>query len=192
MILSGKVGSGKTSSLRSLAEAATAEGYRVAAVLQRDKDRGPDGIGLGFSMECLSGEQFTLYSESMDLAREKQSEDIPSADMILHGHFAFDAAAFSNALTFISAALDGVECPALIGLDEIGKLELERGEGLRACLDAALAAGSRADGPRLLVLTARSLNVPEIRRLVEASGFRTAEFHAEDQEAFLNAALAAL
>ncbi len=143
-------------------------------------------------MECLSGNEFSLYSESMDLAREKQSEDSPSAGLILHGHFAFNADFFSKALTFVRAALSDSERPVLIGLDEIGKLELSRKEGLRGCLDAALAAASREDGPKLLVLTSRPLNVPDILRLAEASGLIAAEFQAKDQAAFLDVALAAL
>jgi len=192
IILAGKAGSGKTSSLRALVEAATAAGHRVAAVLQPDKGRAPDGLGRGFSMELLAGKELMLSRESMDLAREKRSEDLPSAGLILHGHFAFDAAAFSKALTFIRAALAGGAGPELIGLDEIGKLELGRGEGLRSCLDAALEAGPRADGPGLLVLTARALNVPDILRITQASGLDSAVFQAEDRAAFLGAGLAAL
>lgn len=143
-------------------------------------------------MEYLSGRAKSLSSESLALARERKPEDGPATGSIIHGRFVFDAKTFSKAEAFVHEALDAPERLALLGLDEIGKLELSRHEGLRDCLDRAIAAAALDHAPGLLVLTARSLNAPDILRLLQASDLRVTVLRAEDREAFFRAAFAAL
>jgi hypothetical protein len=113
------------------------------------------------------------------------------------GRFAYDQGAFARAEVFFRGAAGEAE---VLGLDEIGALELARGEGLRPCLDlamAALAGGGAAVGPTdgdageslrrgrrqrrrrrrcLLVCAARDTNVAALRELAEARGLGVALF----------------
>jgi hypothetical protein len=110
------------------------------------------------------------------------------------GRFAFDPTAFARAGGFIRAALSRVDGRVdALGLDEIGALELARGEGLRTCLDLALAAAVRDGGPRLLVLAARiGESADRLRDLARASGLAASVFGAAEIGPALAAARLAL
>ncbi|MDA8424517.1 MAG: hypothetical protein M0Z80_00130 [Treponema sp.] len=192
IVLSGKAGSGKTSSLRAFAAAAAEAGHPLAVALQLGEARGADGRAHGFSMELLRAVGGSLASERRALARERAAGEASAAGAILHGHYVFEAAVFSWAEAFVRGELGAPRRPVLVGLDEMGKLELSRGEGLGACLDASLDAMSGDGAPRLLVLTARGLNLPEILKLVGERGLAVAVFEAGDREGFFRAGLAAL
>jgi hypothetical protein len=109
--------------------------------------------------------------------REREAGEGPLADAFSVGRFAFDPGAFARAWAFIERALirDGDPVEA-IGLDEIGKLELARGEGLRPCLDGVLGAMAEGRGPRLLVCAARDGDSADaLRDLARAAGLEVAE-----------------
>ena len=188
-IITGPIGSGKTSSLRACVEELVAAGHRVAAVLQPDTGRRPDGVALGFAMEYLSGTGAGLVSERVELARESTPGESSAEGFLSLGRFIFDRAAFAKAELFIRAAGEPPGAWAL-GLDEIGRLEMRRGEGLRGCLDLALAATARPGGPRLLLCSAREDCVGEARLMAEASGLGTETFELPSSRPALGAALA--
>ncbi len=107
------------------------------------------------------------------------------------GPFGFYAAAFDTALDFMSSGLrEHGAAPLLIGIDEIGPLELRRRQGLwpvlHMCIKAAAAAESVAftagdaaapatmpgrSGPLSLALCIRPSLLTELSTLLEAQGF---------------------
>jgi nucleoside-triphosphatase THEP1 len=169
IIITGPIGWGKTRALRSLVSSLAEEGLRVRAVVQPAEARGPDGRAIDFSMEFLSGADGSLASRRERLAWGSDPGKRGAADAIILDRFTFDGAVFRRATEFLREAAQGLRRAEVIGIDEIGRLELSRGEGLKAALDLALAASSRPGGP-LLLLSVREDCVPVLRRLVEASG----------------------
>jgi hypothetical protein len=130
-------------------------------------------------MEYLSSSSGLLVSERVPLARElvgggaaQARPESPEGRFVL-GHFLFEAAAFAAASAFVRSALASAERRGgleILGLDEIGRLELDRGAGLRPCLDLALASAAAGSGPELLVCAARDANASALRDLVQAAG----------------------
>jgi nucleoside-triphosphatase THEP1 len=176
IILTGPIGSGKTCALRRIIEELAFAGRRVSALLQPDRGRGPDGVALGFSMEFLSGAGGRLVAERVELARELGSGELPAAGFLELGRFVFDRSAFARAGDFMMKALGAKEGPEALGIDEIGRLEMLRGEGLADCLERALAAVANEGGARVLLCSAREDCVLELRHLAQASGLRTETF----------------
>jgi nucleoside-triphosphatase THEP1 len=176
VLLTGPIGSGKTRSLRMAVEQLAQAGRRVAAVIQPDEGRRPDGAATGFSMEFLSGAEGRLKAERIALARELREGELPAAGSLALGRFVFEPAVFARAESFFSEAMDGEGGPEVLGMDEIGRLELQRGDGLMPCLELVLEAVAGGSGPRLLVCSAREDCVAELRHLVQAAGLRTETF----------------
>lgn len=150
----------------------------MAAACQSDTGRRGGGLASGFDLELLSSAEGRLVSERFSLMRELKPGEAPGPGEGSIGRFAFDPGAFARAESFFRGALSETD---ILGLDEIGALELARGQGLRPCLDLALdalasgGAGSAAAGEppprrRLLVCAARDGNVGALRELVEARG----------------------
>lgn len=182
LILSGPIGSGKTTALRSLVADRAERGERVAAALQPDRGRGPDGVALGFQMELLSSASGRLVSERMDLAVSRaqglvqgRGAESPLGDgRFVFGRFDFRVASFARAEAFLREELgpSDAEGPAVdvVGLDEIGRLELDLVAGLRPCLDLALRAIEGGGGPSLLVCASRDSNSGALSDIVAALG----------------------
>jgi hypothetical protein len=139
---------------------------------------------LGFGLELLSSSGGKLASELLPLARDSGSGPPPASGEFVLGRFAFDLKAFARALSFLRDKLtvSGTGgCPEILGLDEIGRLELDRKAGLWPCLELALAAASRKDGPRLLCCAAREGESSDrLRDLVSSAGLDVALFGVAD------------
>jgi hypothetical protein len=132
-------------------------------------------------MELLSSSNGSLASELFPLARELAPGEeaalrqvapggqfAPARDLL--GRFVFETEAFAAAELFFKNALKPRRGPEVLGLDELGRLEMLRRAGLRPCLDRALAALADPGGPLVLLCAAREECVPELRRLVESAG----------------------
>jgi hypothetical protein len=159
-----------------LMEALAGAGRRVSAVTEPDEGRGPDGASLALSMELLSGSDGRLVAERLGLARALESGELPASGVLAIGRFVFDRAVFARAEGFIRAAVGGKACAEVLGIDEIGHLELMRGEGLMHALEFALEAASGPGGPRVLVCSAREDCASELRQLAHTAGLRTVTF----------------
>jgi nucleoside-triphosphatase THEP1 len=195
IILSGPIGSGKTRSLKKLVGDLAASGHRVAAVAQPDIGRRPDGGALGFELELMEGALGALRSERLPLARELSPGELPSTGTLTLGRFAFEPESFALAAGFFGRVLAGPALPEALGLDEIGRLELGLGKGLREALDLCLAAaageGGRA-GPRLLICASRDAFAVELGLLAESRGLAVELIGREGLTAGLAIALEAL
>jgi hypothetical protein len=150
----------------------------VAAACQSDTGRRGGGLASGFDLELLSSAEGRLVSERFFLMRELKPGEAPGPGEGSIGRFAYDPGAFARAESFFRGALSEAD---VLGLDEIGALELARGEGLRPCLDLALDAfaGGEPRRRRLLVCAARDGNVGALRELVEARGLAVSVYEPE-------------
>lgn len=184
VIIAGPIASGKTTTLRSLMAALSAEGRLVRAIAQVADARRADGKALGFSMEFLDGTEGAFTVRRERLAWEPAPGEKLEDGAILFGRFCFATLAFSLAEEFIREAVEGPRRAEIIGIDEIGRLELERAAGLNHALDIALENAARPHGP-LLVLTARDDAATLLRQYAEARGVGTSLADAADPDACL-------
>jgi nucleoside-triphosphatase THEP1 len=176
VILTGSAGSGKTRALGRFAEVLAAEGRRVRAILQRDLGRGPGGEALGFEMEFLSAAEGRTSMERSPLARALPEGELPASGSLAFGRFLFDRSAFAKASAFARSSAGAED--ELLCLDEIGRLELQRGEGLMDCLEFALSALAGGGELRVLACAAREDCVNELQRLVREAGLASHTFEA--------------
>ena len=186
VIIAGPIASGKTTALRLVMASLAEEGRNVRAVLQPADARREDGKALGFSMELLAGTGGKLSARRERLAWEAEPGERIGDDTLRFGRFCFAASAFRQAETFIRDAVRepcGIEA---LGIDEVGRLELERGTGLRKALDLALAAAARPHGP-LLVVSTRDESASALRLYMEAFGIGASIADAADPAACLGA-----
>jgi nucleoside-triphosphatase THEP1 len=185
-VIAGPIASGKTTALRSIMAALTADGLRVRAVVQEADARREDGKALGFSMEYLDGNGGVFNARRERLARETAPGETLEDGELLFGRFRFAASAFRLAEQFIREAGEGLDGAEILGIDEIGHLELERAAGLKSALDFALESAARPNGP-LLVLAARDDCAPILGRYADARGVGTMLIEASDPAACLRA-----
>ncbi len=192
LILTGPIGSGKTSAMRSIFEGLAADGRRLSAVLQPDEGRRPDGAAIAFAMEYLRAAGGRLAAERASLARELEPGELPTAGYLALGRFVFDRSAFARAEEFLREAVTAKNRVECLGLDEIGRLELQRGEGLMPSLELALAWAADQAGARVLVCSVREDCVVEARRLAQVAGLMAEAFEVSRAEEALSAARRAL
>jgi nucleoside-triphosphatase THEP1 len=168
-ILTGPIGSGKTSALRACVARLAQGGGRVAAVAQPDLGRGSDRGAFGFQMELIAGQGEKLVRERFPLARSLGEGEAPPPGRLCLGHFVFEAGAFERAFEFIREAASARPPLDALGLDEMGALELEGGGGLFPALGLALDAARLPGGP-LLLLAAKERLAKRLRGLAEGRG----------------------
>jgi nucleoside-triphosphatase THEP1 len=183
-ILTGPIGSGKTSVLRAAIARLAGVGCRVAAVSQPDLGRGPNRGALGFEMELMKGQGEKLLHERLPLARSRGEGEAPPPGRLCLGHFVFEAGAFERALGFIREAASARPPLDALGLDEIGALELEEGRGLSPALGLALDAACLPEGP-LLFLAAKERIVERLEELAGERGLSFARISPPSVEALL-------
>ena len=118
ILFSGPIGAGKTTFCQQLAAAARARGVPVAGVLAPAIAQDGQKVGIE-AVDLRSGARRTLARTDRDLGGVRV------------GPYSFDDQALTWALQRCQEALRG---DALAFVDEIGRLELERGEGLAPLL----------------------------------------------------------
>ena len=128
ILLSGPIGAGKTTLCERAAEAARERGVRVAGVLAPAIVEGGTKMGIE-AVDLASGERRLLARTDRDLGG------------MAVGQYSFDDDTFAWMLSLDLEALAG---DALVFVDEIGRLELNRGAGL-APLIPRLVQPRRAD-----------------------------------------------
>jgi nucleoside-triphosphatase len=132
-LVTGDVGSGKTTVVGRVAALARARGYACAGLWA--PARVVDGKKVGIEVVDLAGGERRLLAS---VTVEKTGERV--------GRYAFDPAVLAWANEVLAKAVEAR--PDLLVVDEIGPLELERGGGLAPVLEP-LAAGR---APRALVV----------------------------------------
>jgi len=152
MLLTGTRGVGKTTVCQAMAELARAEGHAVGGVLTPLVSDG-DGLKAGFEAHDLAGRAHWL------LAHMQRPLDGPRV-----GPYAFDAAGLARAIDAIRAAIGNMV--DLLFLDEIGPLELEKGEGFAPVLDEL-----PLDGPGHVLIVVRPSLLAELRRRLRRIDF---------------------
>ena len=118
--------------------------------------------------------------------REAEPGERIGGDTLRFGRFCFAASAFSLAEAFIRESVREPSGAEIIGIDEIGRVELERAAGLKPALDIALESAARPHGP-MLVVAARDDITPALRHYMEAFGIGASLAEASDPEACLRA-----
>jgi nucleoside-triphosphatase THEP1 len=128
ILLSGPIGAGKTTLCTRAAAAARDRGVRVAGVLAPAIVEGGAKVGIE-AMDLTSGERKLLARNDRDLGGVRV------------GQYSFDDEALAWTLSLDEKALDS---DVLAFIDEVGRLELDRGLGL-APLIPLLARPRQAD-----------------------------------------------
>jgi len=149
LVLTGGKGMGKTTRIRQLFDHAATRKLNAVLVRQTGTGRDAQGRATGFDMEMTavyaSGGTETL---TLPLAR-LEGDGFEPLSRTSVGPFVFDCAVFAQALRFVNGFIEKTgRQPRFIGIDEIGKLELERSGGLMPVLETAVAAvrSARAEG----------------------------------------------
>jgi nucleoside-triphosphatase THEP1 len=186
LLIAGPIASGKTTTLRSMMARLSAEGWRVCAIAQEAEARREDGKATAFSMEFMDGAEGVLKARRERLAWEPAPGEKLEEGAILFGRFCFAASAFRLAERFIREAGEGPRRAEIVGIDEIGRLELERAAGLKSALDIALESAAGPEGP-ILILSTRDDYAPILRQYASARGVETMLAEASDPDACLRA-----
>ena len=128
VLLTGPIGSGKTTACARLVDRMRRDGLRVGGILAAaliDSDGAKMGIE---AVDLLSGARRILATVEAYVAQSLP----PMTRVIRHGRFLFDVAALDWANDRVRDALDAHL--DLVTVDEIGPLELDRGAGLAPAL----------------------------------------------------------
>ena len=207
-VLTGGIQTGKTRWLGRLARNLAAEGVRCAGVLApgvwRCREAGdvpsveeraagaPEGSAyekLGIDNVLLPGGECVAFARRADLAWEEGSYDEGSQAARAGLGWAIDDAAIARVNTHFEELRDAPNThPSLLIVDELGRLELARGEGLVAAMDI-LDAGPSGAFPVALVVVRADL-VPLARERFEPVWGTLAVISPDDNsERLLRAAL---
>ena len=162
-ILTGDIRSGKTTWLEARVRELEATGVPVRGVLAPGVWR--DGKKVGIANVLLPSHERVLLATPVNWG---QSPIYRCADSL---GWDFDANALAHVNTHLTelAATSGDMRPGLLVIDEIGPLELRRGEGLTAALEL-LDAGSTPTWPNVLVVVRATLAEEVAARLQGAWG----------------------
>jgi nucleoside-triphosphatase THEP1 len=115
LLVTGEVGAGKTTACARFVELARAQGISVGGILT-EPEEDPSGRRVGlWARDLWRGERFLLASCVRPLSDLRR------------GPYSFDPAAFAWGIAAVQMALS--EGAGLVILDEVGPVELERGEG---------------------------------------------------------------
>jgi nucleoside-triphosphatase len=161
IVLTGRPGSGKTTTLERIIDSLVGEGCDVAGLIQPGEFR--DGAKVGFRVRDLQ------TGEEAPLARRTTRESGQ------HGTgFKFDEAGLDLARRALASVPEG----AVLVVDELGPVEL-RGQGHMPALRQALA--SRP--PRVLILVVRRHLVPALLAALSATDAHVVDVESEGDEA---------
>ena len=169
-ILTGEIQTGKTRWLQGLIDELTQEGVPLEGVLApgvwKPNPAKPNGFEkLGIDNVMLPGGEAVPFARRRDLASGETSkmelQGMP-ADMKLAWAFSDEAVERVNAHFMALAAGEAPARPGLLVVDELGRLELERGGlGLTEAVDL-VAQGPRPGWPHALIVV-RDWLVPRAR-----------------------------
>jgi len=152
VLLTGTRQVGKTSVCQAVAELARARGHDIQGVLSPAMHDG-NSAKVGFeALDAGSGQRWLL-------AHTEQGLDGPRI-----GPYVFDAAGLARAIGVLKRACDATD--GLLLVDEIGPLELERGQGVAPILDRL-----PLQGPGHVLIVVRPALLPALRRRLSRADF---------------------
>ena len=163
VLLSGPSGCGKTTLCRRIASLARTQGLAVAGVITPPRFQGEGKIGMDVE-DVSSG------------LRRPLAERSGGSDGPCTGAWHFHAAALAWGAAMLQQA---TPCDVLI-VDELGPLELERGEGWASALEVL-----RGGGYRLALVVVRPELVARLRHLLEELVPMTLTVTRENQDTLL-------
>eukprot|EP00811_Abedinium_folium_P004101 NODE_13774_length_1147_cov_6.450980.p1 GENE.NODE_13774_length_1147_cov_6.450980~~NODE_13774_length_1147_cov_6.450980.p1 ORF type:complete len:193 (+),score=37.46 NODE_13774_length_1147_cov_6.450980:135-713(+) len=164
-LLSRGVQTGKTSQLRRVVDEARAEGKRVFGVLAPDEVC-EDGVLRRRAHLVSSGQNQVFQLNDGQPCPEGTAPQHPTAaegeeysvPVVKIGNYAFARSAFDAAAAELAgAAKEGAD---LVVVDEIGPLEINRGEGLHEAMKALLAAWRACPSMEVIVVVRPMLRSP--------------------------------
>ena len=152
VLLTGTRQVGKTSVCQAVAELARARGYDLEGVLSPALHDG-NSVKVGFeALDAGSGQHWLL-------AHTEKRLDGPRM-----GPYVFDAAGLARAIGVLKRACDATD--GLLLVDEIGPLELKRGQGFAPILDRL-----QFQGPGHVLIVVRPALLPALRRRLSRADF---------------------
>ena len=160
IILTGQTGIGKSSICRRVCTLASEKGYRISGILSPPL-YDDSGLKVGFLAEKIPD------GEKWELAR---NDNNPSVKGPVWGQYTFSEKGFKKAAKVLKEALTGNY--DIIVIDEVGPLELLRGEGFRPFIDL-LVKENQTD----LLIVVRPTLIKEIQEVLKRNDIIL--FHAD-------------
>jgi nucleoside-triphosphatase THEP1 len=170
VLLTGERETGKTHLCQRVVEEARLRGYACAGVLSRALFEGGEKVGINL-VDVASSEERPLAT----------ADQVP--DRVRWGRYRF----IPSTLAWGAELLCGATPCDLLVVDELGPLELERGQGLVKALDVLVEGGF---GVALLVI--RPALVDEVRRRLEGEKVELVEVTLDNRDQLPEKVLSAL
>ena len=187
--LTGDIQSGKTRWLEGVLDELRTAGIGVAGVLAPGvwHDHGPEAEKrfekLGIDNVLLPQEERIPFARREDLAKDERTYDAGSQAARAQLHWAID----DSALARVNAHFDNLErgtagatTPSLLVVDELGRLELLRGEGLTSAM-RLLDAGDTPTFPHALAIVRPDLLSAAFTHFVCTPRCEMRIIHADDE-----------
>jgi nucleoside-triphosphatase THEP1 len=167
ILVSGGIGSGKTTSLLSARRWANDRSIRTAGIISPRVFEGDLLVGYD-ALDCATGESFPLARRSVNAG----SDWVSYPDL----GYLFSTEGLSRANRMLVDVAEGGSEVTI--LDEIGKLELGGG-GLKPGLDAILS--SAVDGHGIMLISCRLQALGMVNSIAEELGLKTTAWSPEDE-----------
>ncbi|MGI6220390.1 MAG: nucleoside-triphosphatase [Coriobacteriales bacterium] len=176
-LLSSDIGTGKTRWLEHVVERIAADGVRVDGVLApgvwlEHRDSGEAEVErekIAIENVLLPQGERILFARRRDLAERDGEYDTSSQAAAANIGWAIDETAFTQVNAHLLAlGNDESSEPGLLVIDEIGRIELERGGGLTAALEVVERGATPAHPHALAVVRSRLLDIA-LERFAAAS-----------------------
>ena len=177
LVITGEKGTGKTTRIGRVFDCAAERKVNAVLVRQTATGRDAQGRATGFDMELKSRYADGRTQGSVLPLARLASDGFDPVSRTALGPFVFDRAVFAEARIFVSDFIEHTgKQERFFGIDEIGKLELERSEGLMPVLKMISAAVrfARAEGlPQFAVCSARLDTLDKLASFMENEQMET-------------------